>query len=158
MPDDTNRLGQSLMQLHVSIVGEPVAEPTEPPKSEDTIEATPIKSKITLAQSKVLSQLPGRATDSLLNVTRPDGGKIQVRFKSIGSIDQLRPAVFKISRDSQFSSISRFLEKRLKLDKVYCYLANSIVPNPDDRIGNLYDLFRSGHELIVSYCNVVAFG
>ncbi len=119
----------------------------------------PIKSKITMAHSKMLTGLSDRATDSLLAVSKRNSTKVQIRFKSIGSIGQLRPAVFKISRSSRFLSILRFLTRRLKLKNVYCYLENSIVPSPDDSIGNLYDLFKSGDsELIVSYCNIVAFG
>ncbi|KAF6010533.1 hypothetical protein HII12_002774 [Brettanomyces bruxellensis] len=119
----------------------------------------PIKSKITMAHSKMLTGLSDRATDSLLAVSKRNSTKVQIRFKSIGSIGQLRPAVFKISRSSRFLSILRFLTRRLKINNVYCYLENSIVPSPDDSIGNLYDLFKSGDsELIVSYCNIVAFG
>lgn len=119
----------------------------------------PIKSKITMAHSKMLTGLSDRATDSLLAVSKRNSTKVQIRFKSIGSIGQLRPAIFKISRSSRFLSILRFLTRRLKINNVYCYLENSIVPSPDDSIGNLYDLFKSGDsELIVSYCNIVAFG
>ncbi|VEU20083.1 DEKNAAC100368 [Brettanomyces naardenensis] len=174
--DDLRKLTGSLLQLNVS-----VAAPRSDNAKEDNSESdsqddegdeeqsssrqptiknsAPIKSKITISHSKILSRLPSRATSSLLVVSKRDNAKVQIRFKSIGSIDQLRPTVFKISRDSKFLSISKFLQRRLKIKRVYCYLANSVVPNPDDEIGNLFDLFKSGdEELIVSYCNIVAFG
>lgn len=135
--------------------------PEQEGKSDDTIIANtaPLRSKISISHSKILSRLPSRATNSLLVVSQREKKKVLVRFKSIGSISQLQPTVFKISRDSRFISILKFLQKRLKLKQVYCYLENSIVPNPDDSIGSLFDLFKSGNnELIVSYCNMVAFG
>ncbi|GME80059.1 unnamed protein product [Ambrosiozyma monospora] len=121
-----------------------------------------------MAQSKMLTKLSTRTTQSLLQVSDTaksnEGGKITIRFKTIGgSIPNLKQPVFKISRNSKFVSILKFLTKKLKLKendggKIYCYLGNSIVPNPDDELGNLFDLFKVGDELNISYCNMVAFG
>ena len=131
------------------------SDKSQQPNSNVIANTAPIKSKITIAHSKILTNLSDRATDSLFAVSKRSNIKVQIRFKSIGSINQLRPAVFKISRSSRFLSILRFLTKRLRIKHVYCYLENSIVPSPDDSIGNLYDLFKSGDgELIVSYCNL----
>ncbi|KAH3663993.1 hypothetical protein OGAPHI_004707 [Ogataea philodendri] len=163
-------LTSSLMELHIKVgatnVPQSIAEETgdtasgsdsESLDDESTIKKDPQKTKITLNQSMMLSKLPAKTTSAVLTVSKPTEAKVQIRFKSIGSINQVRPAVFKISKSSKFSSIIKFLELKLGR-KVYCYLNNSMSPNPDEELENLYNLFRVGDELIVSYCNIVAFG
>ncbi|ODV86794.1 hypothetical protein CANARDRAFT_27181 [[Candida] arabinofermentans NRRL YB-2248] len=123
----------------------------------NTISNKPQKTKITLNQSILFSKLPPQTTSTILTVSKPVVSKIQIRFKSIGSVNQVKPAVFKISKSSKFASILKFLELKIG-GKVYCYLSNSVSPNPDEELSNLYDIFKVGDELIVSYCNTVAFG
>ncbi|KAG7877289.1 hypothetical protein KL938_004045 [Ogataea parapolymorpha] len=162
-------LASSLMELNIKVgttdIPQTIAEEQNPATDskeevlddETTIKNDPQKTKITLNQSMMLSKLPAKTTSAVLSVSKPTESKIQIRFKSIGSVDQVSPAVFKISKSSKFSSILRFLELKLG-KKVYCYLNNSVSPNPDEELENLYNIFRVGDELIVSYCNIVAFG
>ncbi|GMM38986.1 Atg12 protein [Saccharomycopsis crataegensis] len=92
--------------------------------------------------------------------TKPQ--KILIRFQSIGSTRQIEPRVYKISNNQQFSSLIRFLHKKFKLGDrdghVFCYIHNSFSPNPDEIIGDLFKNFAINNELVVSYCENVAFG
>lgn len=84
--------------------------------------------------------------------------KVIIRFQPIGSISMIAPSSFKISSSQPFSTIILFLEKKLKLNNVYCYINNSFAPSPSQEIGDLWAQFNINSELIVSYCGSVAFG
>lgn len=69
------------------------------------------------------------------------------------------PRVFKLGRDQLVATVSQFIVKRLRLDLgPFLYLQSSFQVNPDDNIGQLYELYRTGDELIFSYCTTAAFG
>ncbi|CCE80429.1 Piso0_003545 [Millerozyma farinosa CBS 7064] len=86
--------------------------------------------------------------------------KVTIRFQPIGSTPSITPRVFKISSNSTISTLKRFLIKRLKVKNnlIYVYIQNSFQPLPDEMVGDLYNLFKVGNELILSYCHTVAFG
>lgn len=170
-----DKLTKSLHDLDVDIankklvntVKKKIQEESEEEKDEDedTIKKYPIKTQITVTQSVLLTKLATSKTNALLNSsTKDENFKIKIRFKSIGSIEQISPSVFKISKTSKFYSIKKFIELKLKLklnksSKIYCYLGNAFLPNPDDELGNLFELFKtSDDELLITYCNTVAFG
>ncbi|RLV94798.1 Ubiquitin-like protein ATG12 [Spathaspora sp. JA1] len=85
--------------------------------------------------------------------------KITIRFQSIGSTPSINPQVFKISSTQTISTLIRFLSQKLKYKGLlYLYVQNSFSPNPDEKIGDLYNSFKTNNELIISYCNSIAFG
>ncbi|KAK6455423.1 autophagy protein 12, partial [Scheffersomyces xylosifermentans] len=85
--------------------------------------------------------------------------KITIRFVPIGSTPRITSAVFTISSNQTVSTLTKFLGKMLKTkEHVYVYIQNSFQPNPDEKLNDLYHLFKTNNELIVSYCQSVAFG
>lgn len=84
--------------------------------------------------------------------------KITIRFKPIGSTSPINPAIFKISPNQTISMILKFLCKRLKVKYIYIYILNSFQPNPDEIVGELFKTFQVNNELIINYCNTMAFG
>ncbi|KAG7662546.1 ATG12 [[Candida] subhashii] len=85
--------------------------------------------------------------------------KITIRFQPIGSTPHIQPKVFKISSTSTIATINKFLIKKLKTKSlIYIYIQNSFSPNPDEKIIDLFNLFKTNNELIISYCNTIAFG
>lgn len=84
--------------------------------------------------------------------------KITARFQPIGSVKPINPKVCQIASDQPFSAIVRFLCKKLKLDGVHCYINNAFAPSPDQNLGDLWNQFSVNNELIISYCETVAFG
>lgn len=86
--------------------------------------------------------------------------KVTIRFQPIGSTPIITPRVFKVSSNNTISTLKRFLIKRLKVKNnlIYIYIQNSFQPLPDETVGDLYNMFRVGSELILSYCHTVAFG
>lgn len=84
--------------------------------------------------------------------------KVQIKFVPIGSIPPIKPSICKISSRQRFSMVIAFLEKKLKVRHVYCYINNSFAPSPQQIVGDLWNQFKINDELIVSYCGSVAFG
>ncbi|GMF25117.1 unnamed protein product [[Candida] boidinii] len=147
----------------------------------DQIKDKKIITKITMTQSKVLTNLNNNTNKLILNYSNnlklKLNDKIKVRFQSIGSIKQLNPNIFKISKNQKFLTIIKFLEKKLSIATttnnnhdsnkqlnhftngfIFCYIKNSISPSPDENLSNLFDLFNTNGELIINYCNKIAFG
>lgn len=84
--------------------------------------------------------------------------KITIRLQPIGSIPPLISNTFKIASSQNFSTITVFLCRKLKLKYVYCYINNSFSPTPQQNIRELWNQFKINDELVVSYCSTVAFG
>ncbi|KAJ1505456.1 Ubiquitin-like protein [Coelomomyces lativittatus] len=54
-----------------------------------------------------------------------------------------------------------FLRRELRLKKdgsLFLYINQAFAPNPDEKLGNLYDCFGSDGHLIVNYCTTPAWG
>lgn len=120
-----------------------------------------IESKIPLSTSIVLEKLPNQKQVQLSKIANEsDIFKVTIRFQPIGSTSSINPRVFKISSNQSISTLSKFLIKRLKIKSnlVYLYIQNSFQPNPDEKIGDLYHLFKTNNELIINYCHSIAFG
>lgn len=84
--------------------------------------------------------------------------KVKIRLQPIGAIPQIQPRVCQISAHQQFLALTRFLCKRLKRKHIHCYINNAFAPSLDQNIGDLWTQFKVNDELIVSYCETVAFG
>lgn len=84
--------------------------------------------------------------------------KVSIRFQPIGATPLLRPQLFEVSRLQTIGSILKFLMRRLRLKTVHVYVLSSFQPTPDETIGSLYDSFKTNNELILSYCEQIAYG
>ncbi|CCE61939.1 hypothetical protein TPHA_0B02660 [Tetrapisispora phaffii CBS 4417] len=92
------------------------------------------------------------------NESQIDKKKIQIRFQAIGNVLPINPNTCTISTEQPFATVILFVKRKLKMKDVYCYVNNSFAPNPQQNIGDLWDQFKIGNALIVSYCATVAFG
>ncbi|CUM55420.1 Ubiquitin-like protein ATG12 [Debaryomyces fabryi] len=125
------------------------------------IEDEKIETKIPLSTSIVLEKLPDQKQLQLSKITHESNiFKVTIRFQPIGSTPSINPRVFKISSNQSISTISKFLIKKLKIKSnlIYLYIQNSFQPNPDEKLGDLYNLFKTNNELIINYCYSIAFG
>ncbi|SGZ47967.1 CIC11C00000003424 [Sungouiella intermedia] len=111
----------------------------------------PVKAKVPLSTSVVLQK-------SKVVVPPVADGKMSVRFQPIGSTSSINPASFKVSKTQTVASIQKFLMRRLRLGLVHVYVLSSFQPTPDETLGDLYGLFKTNGELILSYCENIAFG
>lgn len=119
-------------------------------------------------EKEPISKEPFRAQAQLKSVGEELSGmarlknqelKIQIRFQPVGSTPLISPRVFKISATQTMASLAVFLRRRLKVvDQLWLYLHSLFSPNPDERLGDLWEMFRTNDELVVYYCNTVAFG
>lgn len=98
-------------------------------------------------------QTPGKIESISIRDT-----KVTVRFRPIGSTPSINPKIFKISGSSTVNVLIRFICNKLNLQTVNLYITNSFQPNPDESVGDLFDLFNTNNELIINYCNSIAFG
>lgn len=84
--------------------------------------------------------------------------KVAVRLQPIGSTPLLKPQILQVSRSQNIGSITKFLMRRLRLTTAHVYVLSSFQPTPDECIGTLHDLFKTNEELILSYCEQIAYG
>lgn len=84
--------------------------------------------------------------------------KVTIRLQPIGSVPEISPRVFQIASDQKFGALTKFLCKKLKLTHVYCYVNNAFAPSLDQKLVDLWAQFKVSEELIISYCETVAFG
>ncbi|ODV93504.1 hypothetical protein PACTADRAFT_82823 [Pachysolen tannophilus NRRL Y-2460] len=131
-----------------------------------------IKFKVPLSTSIMLTRLDANTNDIVERIAKPRTDKVTIRFQPIGSAPQMKPKIFKISASQHFQTLIKFLDKKLTKKitdvnaksinpftggRIFCYIHNSFSPGPDEIIGNLFDNFASNNELVVSYCDTVAF-
>lgn len=142
----------------------------------EEIKSQSLESRIPLSTSIVLDKLPTKQqeqvektleeheqkhysnADQTQDPVPEQTTKVSVRFQPIGSTIAVNPKVFKISSTQTIATLNRFLCKKLRQTHLCLYIQSSFLPAPEEIIGNLYDLFKTKDELIVSYCNSVAFG
>ena len=68
-------------------------------------------------------------------------GIVTIRFHPIGSAPRLTQRVFKISSAQRFTSVIRFLRRKLGLrdtESVFCYVNSVFAPGLDEGVGNLW--------------------
>ena len=143
--DESSSSASSASSSHASLMN----EPSPPPQT-----------RIPLSTSIILEKkLPVQQQQNVLNPQTTDSSKITIRFVPIGSTPAIQPRVFKISSTQTISTLNKFLCKKLKHKGIlHLYIQNSFMPLPDEQIGALYSLFKTNNELIISYCNTIAFG
>ncbi|CDO92984.1 unnamed protein product [Kluyveromyces dobzhanskii CBS 2104] len=112
--------------------------------------------------SENVSKSSTRPAGSITSI--PDVGplktdlRIKIRLQPIGAVPQIQPRVCQISANQQFLALTKFLCKRLKRKHIHCYINNAFAPALNQNIGDLWSQFKVNDELIVSYCESVAFG
>lgn len=111
----------------------------------------PVTERIPMSTSVVLQ----RAKLAPPSVTED---KISLRFQPIGSTAKISTTSFKVSRTQTVASIQKFLLRQLRLPTVHIYVLSSFQPTPDEKLGDLYEQFKTNGELILSYCESIAFG
>lgn len=112
----------------------------------------PVEQKVPLSTLVILERAKIEPEQPILPT------KISVRFQPIGSTLAIRPASFKVSPTQTIGSIQKFLMKRLKISTVHIYVLSSFQPTPDETLGDLHGLFKTNNELLLSYCESIAFG
>lgn len=68
---------------------------------------------------------------------------------------------YKMSSSLHFDAVVKFLRRKLALqqhESVFCYVNQVFAPGLDEGVGNLWRCFRTGDELVVSYCVAQSFG
>lgn len=118
---------------------------------------SPAPEKVPLSTSTILRKAEIRIAETL-ETRSTTGNKISIRFQPIGSAPALNPLSFKVSGTQTIGSILKFLMRRLRLKTVHIYVLSSFQPTPDEKLGDLYGMYKTNGELILSYCETVAFG
>lgn len=123
-----------------------------------------VQSRITTTASIILTKLPPSTNNTISKITEQIEDKVTIRFQPIGSAPSIQQRQFKVSYSQPFSTIIKFITKKLQKKKtnpnqlIHCYVNNSFSPCPDEIIGQLYRHFGNNGELVISYCDIVAFG
>ncbi|KAK6204524.1 ubiquitin-like autophagy protein Apg12-domain-containing protein [Scheffersomyces amazonensis] len=154
---DTVASSESPVTLSRSFSGrKPISVRTEeslPQESSLTLTSTSTSTS-TDRRTQILQQFHTRQSSNVSSETP----KITVRFVPIGSTPIIDKKVFTINRHQSVATLTKFLTKKLRLNSVHLYIQSSFSPTPDENLGDLFDSFRTGEELIISYCNTIAFG
>lgn len=137
---------KDLSKSAISAAGVPITTPKDPKAILDT---SPSLSK------EKLAHLASPETSAAKNLA-----KITIRLHPIGLTPAINPRYFQISSSQTVATIARFITKRLRIRTgvIYLYIQNSFTPTPDETVGDLYALFKTNNELVVNYCETVAFG
>lgn len=98
----------------------------------------------------------------LLYITDTSSITVMLHFRPGPSTPPLRGGQrFKMSSSLHFDAVVKFLRKRLQLqnhESVFCYVNQVFAPGLDEGVGNLWRCFKTGDELVVSYCVAQSFG
>ncbi|KAF3993272.1 hypothetical protein FT663_00546 [Candidozyma haemuli var. vulneris] len=123
------------------------------------LEAQAAEAKVPLSTSMVLPKRDEEnKEDPLKELLEPRSDKVTLRFHPIGSAPGINPSIFKISGSQTVATVSSYLMKRLRLKHIHLYVSSTFQPNPDEKLGDLHDLFSSNGELVLGYCETIAFG
>lgn len=85
--------------------------------------------------------------------------KVTIRLQLVGATPAINPRVVKVARSVTVATIIQFVTKRLRLESPpFLYLHSAFQIRRDEVVGELFDCYRTGEELIISYCTTEAFG
>ncbi|KAG9857317.1 APG12-domain-containing protein, partial [Aureobasidium melanogenum] len=142
----------------------PDATTTEP-EAEATLasdESLQTDMPMTMAASVVLDHLPRDAHTALSEAGLLDKQKIMLHFRPGPSTPPLRSGQkYKMSSSLHFDAVVKFLRRKLALqphESVFCYVNQVFAPGLDEGVGNLWRCFKTGEELVISYCVAQSFG
>ncbi|PSK34619.1 hypothetical protein C7M61_004979 [Candidozyma pseudohaemuli] len=105
-----------------------------------------------------LMVLPKMEEDPLKELLETSSEKVTLRFHPIGSAPAINPSIFKISGSQTVATVLNYLMKRLRLKHIHLYVLSTFQPTPDEKLGDLHKLFLSKGELVLGYCETIAFG
>ncbi|SBT41769.1 autophagy-related protein 12, putative (ATG12) [Plasmodium ovale wallikeri] len=78
--------------------------------------------------------------------------RLKIVFKSISGTTILKKNKILISGNETLASVENFLKRVFKKNEhIYLYINNSIRPNLDDFIADLFDLYQIANSLNISY-------
>lgn len=87
---------------------------------------------------------------------------VMLHFRPGPSTPPLRSGQkYKMSSSLHFDAVVKFLRKKLALqphESVFCYVNQVFAPGLDEGVGNLWRCFKTGDELVISYCVAQSFG
>jgi ubiquitin-like protein ATG12 len=84
---------------------------------------------------------------------------VLIHLRSVGEAAALKKAKFKISGENMVNEVDKFLRKQLKYEgSIYMYCGSGFSPSLDQKLGELYDSFQSGGELVINYGYQEAWG
>lgn len=82
-----------------------------------------------------------------------------MRLHLVGSTPAINPKVFKLSRELKVAMVLQFIVKRLHLNAApFLYVHNLFQITIEELVGELFDVYKTGDELVISYCLSAAFG
>jgi ubiquitin-like protein ATG12 len=87
--------------------------------------------------------------------------KVKVNLQATGRAQILKRNKFKLAKDDKFLKLQMFLRAQLKLEQseaLFLFINSSFVPRADETLGNLYENFNVGGELIVNYSREISWG
>lgn len=141
------------------LYSEPSSSSESLPNNQD--ESTTRAPKSEIFNEAIIRSLPPSNQAQIRRLEEDEASyKVTVRFQPIGSTPSVTPRVVRVSSNYSISTIIDFLVRKLKVKDriIYLYVQNSFQPCPDEKLGELYELFKTNNELIISYCYQVAFG
>ena len=94
---------------------------------------------------------------------KPKAEKIKVKLVAVGNAPLLKRSKFLVSRDDQVFKLAKQVRKWLGMSdqdgsSLFLYVNSSFAPSVDQPLGNLFDNFKTGNELIINYSLTHAYG
>mmetsp|Transcript_5072 Transcript_5072/g.5697 ORF Transcript_5072/g.5697 Transcript_5072/m.5697 type:complete len:116 (+) Transcript_5072:138-485(+) len=88
---------------------------------------------------------------------RPD--KVIVHLKHVGNAPILKKQKIRVSGKDRFLKLIDYLQKATSATNgLFIYINSAFSPTPDQIIGDIYESFKIGEELIVNYALTEAWG
>lgn len=115
------------------------------------------ETKVPLSTS-IIFQKPETESSTLDELLQRHSEKISLQFHPIGLAPSIRPNTFKISGSQTVATVLSYLMRRLRLKHIHLYVSNTFQPTPDEKLGDLHELFLSNGVLVLGYCETIAFG
>ncbi|KAF8818745.1 putative autophagy-related 12 variant 1 [Cardiosporidium cionae] len=84
--------------------------------------------------------------------------RVTIFVTSIGNASKLNRKKFRIEGNSKFEEVIQYLRRALlRTEDLFLYINNFIMPQPDDYVADLFDVFKVSESLKVSYSFSVAY-
>ncbi|KAF8242233.1 APG12-domain-containing protein [Wilcoxina mikolae CBS 423.85] len=131
------------------------------PRIPEDVESTSLDLPITLSASVLLTSLPRDGQRALAQAQHPRPTKVTIKFKAMGSAPVLNKDTYKIKTTQRFENVAVFLRSQLGVgpaESLFLYVNFTFAPALDENVGNLWNSFKTGEELIINYSMQSAFG
>lgn len=77
--------------------------------------------------------------------------KVTIHFSPVGKAPRMKQDKFNLDGKEQFQKVVDFMKQVLKTETVFLYINNSFTPPPSEYIADLYNCFKVGNYLSISY-------